>query len=85
MKDMYLWLLVAVCVAGTAFGAVHHWRFIKAGGHRGFKISARKNLSEAARGDWNGMLTGYGIFIGSIAIMLFISAIWGPGGAQPGR
>jgi hypothetical protein len=74
MKNVAIWLLLALCLCGFALGAIYHRRFIKAGGQQGFHVVPRNQLSETAQSHWKRMLLGYGIFLGTIAAMLFIAA-----------
>jgi hypothetical protein len=77
MKDIIILGLLIVCLASFGYGAFHHARFINAGGQKGFNIAPLEELSASARALYRAMLIGYGMFGGSIAIMLCISVIWG--------
>ncbi len=78
MKDFILVVLFAISLGGFAFGALHHTRFIRAGGQKGFQIKPREQLTDAGRKAKQGMVVGYTMFFLSIAAMLVISTVSGP-------
>lgn len=78
MKDFMLVVLLAISLGGFAFGALHHTRFVRAGGQIGFQIKTAEQLTDAGRREKQGMVVGYAIFFLSIAAMLVISTVWGP-------
>ncbi len=73
-----MFILLAIALAGFAYGAYHHSRFIKAGGQRGFVIVAPASRTDNMRHAYQRMSRGYGTFIGAGALMGFIAAVWGP-------
>jgi hypothetical protein len=73
-----MFILLAIALAGFAYGAYYHLRFIKAGGQRGFVIVAPSLRTDDMRSAYQRMLRGYAVFIGAVAFMLLIAAVGGP-------
>ncbi len=80
MYDLFIWIMLAICVGGFGYGMFHHSRFIDAGGQKGAVIAPVSEQSAAARTSFRAMLVGYGVFIVGIIVMMGASAIWGPSG-----
>ena len=78
MKTGVVLILLAIALGGFAAGAYYHKRFIKAGGQHGFVIVAPSLRTDDMRSAWRRMSRGYGVFIGAVAFMLLITAVWGP-------
>ena len=77
MKDFILVVLLAT-LGGFAFGALHHTRFIRADGQKGFQVKPTNQLTDAGRKAKQGMVVGYTMSFLSIAAMLVISTVSGP-------
>ena len=78
MKDFMLVVLLAISLGGFAFGALHHTRFVRAGGQKGLQVKPTEQLTDVGRKAKQGMVVGYSIFFLSIAARLVISTVWGP-------
>ena len=78
IKTVVVLILLAIDLVGFAYGAYYHKRFIKAGGQHGFVIVASSLRTDDMRSAWQRMSRGYGVFIGAVAFMLPIAAVWGP-------
>ena len=78
MIQTVILILLAVALAGFAYGAYYHSCFIKAGGQRGFVIVAPSLRTDAMRSSYQRMCRGYGVFIGAVAFTILIAAVWGP-------
>jgi len=78
IKTGVMFILLAIALAGFAYGASYHTRFIKAGGQRGFVIVAPSLRTDDMRSAYRRMSRGYGVFIGAVAFMILIAAVSGP-------
>ena len=78
IKTGVILILLAFALAGFAYGAYYHSRFVKAGGQRGFVIVAPSLRTDDMRSAYQRMRRGYGVFIGAVAFMLLIAAVGGP-------
>ena len=78
IKTGVILVLLAAALAGFAYGAYYHSRFIKAGRQRGFVIVAPSLRTDDMRSGYQRMWRGYGVFIGAVAFMVLIAAVWGP-------
>ena len=77
-KTGIVFFLIAISLAGMAYGALCHSRFAKAGGQHGFSVVKRMAHTEAMKGPYRGMQIGYGTFVIALALTLLITRIWGP-------
>ncbi len=34
MYDLFIWIMLAICITGFGYGMFHHYRFIEAGGRK---------------------------------------------------
>jgi hypothetical protein len=80
MRDAVLISALVVCLGGAVYGMFHHARFVKAGGQNVFRVQRPDNMSQGTRASYRAMLVGYFMFVGGLAVALFVSAIWGPSG-----
>ena len=78
IKAGVVYFLLTISLAGGAYGALCHSRFIKAGGQYGFSVVKRTARTESMRGPHRGMVVGYSTFMIAAALMLVITGIWGP-------
>ena len=78
IKAGVVYFLLTISLAGVAYGALCHSRFIKAGGQHGFSVVKRTARTESMRGPYRGMVVGYATFMIGLALMLLITGIWGP-------
>jgi len=77
-KDTIVGLLFVICLVSFIVGVISHKKLIAEGGLPGLFIRPAEQLTQSARKAKKWMFGGYGMFIGSIALMLAISSIWGP-------
>ena len=78
IKTGLMFVLLASSLLGFAYGAFHHWRFIKAGGQRGFFFVAPALRTEEMKREYRHMSLGYVTFMIGGGLMAFIAAVWGP-------
>jgi len=77
-KSAIIEILLAIALLGFVWGAIGHKKLVASGGLPGFLIKPENQLTKAGRKAKKLMLTGYGAFLASIALMLAVSIIWGP-------
>jgi hypothetical protein len=80
MRDAVLIGALALCLVGVIYGVFNHARFVKTGGQSGFRVAPTDTISQAARASYRAMVVGYAVFLGGLAVALFVSAVWGPSG-----
>ena len=78
VTTVVIFTLLAIAVGSITGAAQHHSRFIKAGGQRGFSIVSPSAQTDEMRVHYRRMIWRYGIFAGSLLLMLAITAIGGP-------
>ena len=71
-----IFLVLAVC--SFIFGMFNHRRLVREVGGRNLTAFSIEELSNAASKAKRHAFVGYGIFMASIAIMLLLSAVFGP-------
>ena len=70
VRDVVVIGLLAASLTGLGFGALHHSRFIKAGGQRGFSVVEPSAQTTEMRVCYRRMLLGYGAGLSWGAVLL---------------
>jgi len=71
-------VLLVLAVCGFGFGMFSHKKLIREVGGRNLTAFSIEELTDAASKAKRHALVGYGIFMASIAVMLLLSAVFGP-------